>query len=246
MCRAVEVALRVERAAQLALGDRMEPAVQHVLLARPDQLHRRARQLAGDGHRLADPVVDRAAPAEAAAEMDLVDLAAGGRQARRVGRRRQRRLAVLRRASRPRSARPSTAPSRSSAPWSRGSGRDSRRPPPPRSPRTPAWRGHRPPRCRRRPPRRRDPRPAWPRSWHWTRRCWARRPTRSAAHRVRSWPATRSRRRPRRRCRRRGTTFFTPGMPVTAASSKPRSLPPNTGQSRMAAFSIPGSLRSMP
>jgi hypothetical protein len=43
------------------------------------------------------------------------------------------------------------------------------------------------------------------------------------------------------------TTFFTPGIFSTAlAASKPRSLPPNTGQALMAAFSMPGSFRSAP
>src|SRR6266478_6553820 len=40
------------------------------------------------------------------------------------------------------------------------------------------------------------------------------------------------------------TTFLTPFMPVTLASSKLFSLPPNTGQSLIAALSIPGSLTS--
>ena len=42
------------------------------------------------------------------------------------------------------------------------------------------------------------------------------------------------------------TTFFTPRMPLTLAASKLFTLPPNTGQSLIAAFSIPGILRSMP
>jgi hypothetical protein len=48
---------------------------------RPDQLDRRARHLLGDQHRLAHPVVHRAAAAEAAAQVDLVDLALRRRQA---------------------------------------------------------------------------------------------------------------------------------------------------------------------
>ena len=55
---------------QLALRDRMVVPVQHVLLARPDQLDRRAGHLLGDQHRLAHVVVAGAAPAEAAAEME--------------------------------------------------------------------------------------------------------------------------------------------------------------------------------
>ena len=123
------VALRVQAGRQLALRDRVVAALQHVLLARPDQLDRRAGHLLGDDHRLAHPVVHRAAPAEAAAEVDLVDLALrrpAGRRPRRSRPARPRRSAS---ASRPRSARASSAPSRSSAPSSRGSGAGRRRPP---------------------------------------------------------------------------------------------------------------------
>ena len=42
------------------------------------------------------------------------------------------------------------------------------------------------------------------------------------------------------------TTFFTPFMPVTRPASKLFTLPPNTGQSLIAAFSMPGSFRSKP
>src|SRR5262249_15824176 len=42
------------------------------------------------------------------------------------------------------------------------------------------------------------------------------------------------------------TTFFTPGIDVTLAASQPLILPPCTGQSLIAAVSIPGSLRSAP
>ena len=42
------------------------------------------------------------------------------------------------------------------------------------------------------------------------------------------------------------TTFLTPFMPMTLAASKLFSLPPKTGQSLIAAFSMPGSLTSMP
>ena len=41
------------------------------------------------------------------------------------------------------------------------------------------------------------------------------------------------------------TTPRTPGRPFTASASKLTSLPPNTGQARIAALSMPGSLRSM-
>jgi len=43
-----------------------------------------------------------------------------------------------------------------------------------------------------------------------------------------------------------GTTWRTPGMPFTLAASKLFTLPPKTGQSLMAALSIPGSFRSAP
>jgi hypothetical protein len=42
------------------------------------------------------------------------------------------------------------------------------------------------------------------------------------------------------------STFFTPGRLAMAAASKLLTLPPNTGQSLMAALSMPGSFRSMP
>ena len=77
-----QVLLVVEAGAHLALRDRVVAAVGHVLFARPEQLDRRAGHLLGDGDRLADIVVV-AAPAEAAAEIGLVDLAL----ARRAGRR---------------------------------------------------------------------------------------------------------------------------------------------------------------
>jgi hypothetical protein len=41
------------------------------------------------------------------------------------------------------------------------------------------------------------------------------------------------------------TTFLTPFMPATLAASKLFTLPPNTGQSLIAAFSIPGNVKSM-
>jgi hypothetical protein len=97
MCSAGHVALRIQARRHLALRDRVVQAVQHVLLARPEQLDRRARHLLGNQHRLAHPVVHRAAAAETAAEVHLVDLAFRGRQARGLGRRGQRGFAVLRR-----------------------------------------------------------------------------------------------------------------------------------------------------
>src|SRR5258708_26682938 len=74
----------------------MIPAVRHVLLARPNQLHRRAGNLLGDRHGLLHEIVGRA-PAEAAAERHLVNVAFGNRQAGGFGGRGQRGLAVLRR-----------------------------------------------------------------------------------------------------------------------------------------------------
>jgi len=42
------------------------------------------------------------------------------------------------------------------------------------------------------------------------------------------------------------TTLRMPGLPATAAASKPLSLPPATGQARIAALTMPGRTRSMP
>ena len=63
-----------EAAHQPTLGDRVVMAVGHVLLAGPEELHRRARQLLGDADGLGDEVVEGAAPAEAAAQMDLMHI----------------------------------------------------------------------------------------------------------------------------------------------------------------------------
>jgi hypothetical protein len=41
-------------------------------------------------------------------------------------------------------------------------------------------------------------------------------------------------------------TFFTPGMPLTLAASKLFTLPPKTGHSLIAAFTMPGNFRSKP
>ena len=77
----VQIALRVQRSGQLALGDRVVAPVQHVLLARPDQLDRRAGHLLGDQDGMADVVVAGRPPAEPAAQMQAVDLALRDRQA---------------------------------------------------------------------------------------------------------------------------------------------------------------------
>src|SRR2546422_5200545 len=47
-----------------SLRDRVEAAVEHVFLSRPDQLDWRAGHVLGNGDRLAHPVVHRTAPAE--------------------------------------------------------------------------------------------------------------------------------------------------------------------------------------
>ena len=245
MCSAVDVALRVEPGAQLALRHRVVAAVQHVLLARPDQLDRRARHLLGDGHRLAHPV-GRAAPAEAAAEQLLVDLALAppaGPTPRPSRRARPRRSAS---ASRPRSARASSARWRSSSPSSRGSGTGTSTPP--RSCAAAAASAARASPSVADDRLRRVEAGLQHRGDVGARQPWRSglRPSRSAARRARSWRATRCRRPPRPRCRRRARTFFTPGLRAIAAASKLLSLPPNTGQSLIAAFSMPGSFRSMP
>jgi signal transduction histidine kinase len=73
----------------------MVEAVQHVLLARPDQLDRRAGDLTGDVDGLADIVLEVAATAEAAAEVQLVDVALLDRQLGGDRGRGEARLAVL-------------------------------------------------------------------------------------------------------------------------------------------------------
>ena len=140
-----DVALRVEARGQLALGDRVIAAVRHVLLARPDQLDRRAGHLLGDGDR---PGAPSRGPRRAgrsrrpAAACRPRTWPAAGRRPRPPRPARPRRSAS---ASRPRSARASSAPSRSSSPSSRGSGAGTNRPPRSCAAR-PRWR-----RARRRP-----------------------------------------------------------------------------------------------
>ena len=152
-----QVVVRVEAADQLALHDRVVAALHHVLLARPEQLHRRAGHLLGDQHRLRHVVLERAAPAEAAAEVDLVDLALVGRQAGGREQRRERRLAVLRR--HPDLALVGRVARRGVHRLHAGVvlERDRRRPPRPSSPRRRAPPSRRPPGCRRTPARRRGP-----------------------------------------------------------------------------------------
>ncbi len=94
-CKRREIALVVESGGQATLRDRMIRAVLHVLLARPQQLDRRARHLLGDLYRLGD-VVGSTPATEAGTQHDLVDLNLAGRQAGSFHRRGERRLAVLR------------------------------------------------------------------------------------------------------------------------------------------------------
>ena len=83
------------------------------------------------------------------------------------------------------------------------------------------------------------------RCWRW-RRCRCRpRPRRSAARRAPSWRATRCRRRRRWRCRAPSPPSSRRACRRTFASSKLTTLPPNTGQSLIAALSMPGSLTSI-
>ena len=87
---------RHRRRRQLALRDRMIDAVLHVLLARPDQLDRRARHLPWRSRPPDAHNPRAAAPAEAAAEIVLVDFAFIERHAGGFGQPRRTRLAVLR------------------------------------------------------------------------------------------------------------------------------------------------------
>ena len=74
MCRPVRLLLASNPPVSLHCIDRVEPALQHVLLTRPQQLDRRAGHLLRDVDRLRGVVVEGAAPAEPAAEVDLVHL----------------------------------------------------------------------------------------------------------------------------------------------------------------------------
>src|SRR3954465_3861862 len=75
-----QVAIRIETADQPALHHRVVAPMQHVFLARPEELHRRAGHLLRDEHGLRDVIVRiRTAPAEATAEESLVDVDLVGR-----------------------------------------------------------------------------------------------------------------------------------------------------------------------
>ena len=70
----------IETAGQFALGQRVIAALRHVFLARPLQFYRRAGNLFGDQYGLTHIILERTAPAEAAAQHQLVDFALVGRQ----------------------------------------------------------------------------------------------------------------------------------------------------------------------
>ncbi len=93
--QAGEIAVGIERTGELALRDRMVRVLRHILFARPEKLDRGARHLLCDQHRLGD-VIGPSAPAETAAEQELVHVALRDRQPRRLGGRGQRRFRILR------------------------------------------------------------------------------------------------------------------------------------------------------
>ena len=93
--QAGDVALRIKPGGHFALGNRVVFTVQHVFFTRPDQLDGCARHLLGDSHSLAH-IVGHAAPAKAAAQMQLVDIALRRCQASGFCAGSQCRLAVLR------------------------------------------------------------------------------------------------------------------------------------------------------
>ncbi len=92
-----EVALRIDAAGDFSLGDRVVHALPHVFLPGPQQLHRRAGHRPRDLHRLPHEVAG-AAPAKAAAQVQLVHVTLFDGQFGRVSRGGQSRFAVLRRA----------------------------------------------------------------------------------------------------------------------------------------------------
>ena len=120
--QAGELAVGIEAGRELALRDRAVEVVRLVLLAAPDQLDRDVREFLGDGHGLMDEVLRAAAPAEAAAEVEPVDIAFGERNAggfRQCG---KRGLDVLARRPRPRPCRPRASRWHSWAPCRHGPG----------------------------------------------------------------------------------------------------------------------------
>ena len=90
-----QIAVLVERAGHLALGDRVIAPVQLILFARPDQLDLLAGHFLGDQHRLAHIVLAGGATAKAAAQIHAIDLALVERQTGGLRGRGERGLAVL-------------------------------------------------------------------------------------------------------------------------------------------------------
>src|SRR5262249_28815159 len=95
--QADELAALVEPGAHLALRDRPVIIMRLIFLAAPYELHRYARELLRDGDRLPRVVLRAAAPAESAAEVELVHLAVRERHTRLLARRGERALGALRR-----------------------------------------------------------------------------------------------------------------------------------------------------
>ncbi len=95
--QADEIALGVETGGHLALRDRPVEVMRLVFLAAPDQLDRDAREFLGNGRGLTRVVLCATTPAEAAAQIDAVDVAFADRQAGHFRQRRKRGLDALRR-----------------------------------------------------------------------------------------------------------------------------------------------------
>ena len=72
----------VEAGRELALRDRTVEVVRLILLAAPDQLDRDIGEFLGDRDGLVDEILRATAPAEAAAEVDPVNIALGERDSR--------------------------------------------------------------------------------------------------------------------------------------------------------------------
>src|SRR5262249_47511620 len=95
--QADELAALVQACAHLALGDRTVEIVRLVLFPAPDELDGGPGELLRDRNGLARIVLSTAAPAEAAAQVELVHLAVGERHARLLARGRERAFGALRR-----------------------------------------------------------------------------------------------------------------------------------------------------
>ena len=83
--QANEIAVLVEAADKLALGDGMIGPMALVLFARPDHLDWHARHFLGDQRRLTGKVLARGAPTKAAAQIHAIDVAFVERQADGLG-----------------------------------------------------------------------------------------------------------------------------------------------------------------